>query len=66
MRTVWLLAALAIASVAAVLHVDAAELLIVDGSGNQLMRCELPTEYLPGAHVALVCDAPPIFRDGFE
>ena len=40
-------------------------LLIVNGQGTTIMRCELPTDYLPGAR-AIICIEPPVYRDGFE
>jgi hypothetical protein len=51
----------------------AAELLVVDPRGCELIRCSLPASYMPPPAVALVCTAaapaPPtavIFGSGFE
>lgn len=42
-------------------------LLIVDGQGNTLLRCQLPTAYLLPPAKAIVCEQPPfVYRDGFE
>lgn len=47
-------------------YARAGVLLIVDHSGNELLRCPLPTSYLPAPHVALVCDRSAVFKSGFE
>lgn len=41
-------------------------LLIVDGEGNTLLRCKLPTTYLLPPAKAIVCEQAPIHHDGFE
>jgi hypothetical protein len=44
---------------------QAAPLAIVTPQGDELLRCRLPTQYLPDVP-ALVCDVAPFFGDGFE
>jgi hypothetical protein len=67
------IAMLAVATVGAVLHWPAAAadpepvLLIVDGTGNVLLTCVLPTSYLLPPAMAVICERPPkVYRNGFE
>jgi hypothetical protein len=58
--------ALAIALLAAIfLHAKAEPLAVVNPQGDELLRCRLPTSYLPDVQ-AIVCDVAPLFSDGFE
>jgi hypothetical protein len=62
----WVLILAVGAAVWVFLHpAKAAPLAIVTAQGDELMRCKLPTQYLPDMR-ALVCDQPPLFADGFE
>jgi hypothetical protein len=62
----WLIIFAILCAVMAFLHpAKAAPLAIVTPQGDELLRCKLPTQYLPDMR-ALVCDQPPLFADGFE